>query len=199
MYPGTRFASRWIAANTLAWITAIGIFWLLDELLSYSRHLNPAEPGWPSALAGLIVRGGGAVVFVATQLAVLPRRFGLSTAWIAAGGLTWLVWLYTVPFMPGYWSMATAGALTGVVQGFLLRHRASRRALWVPANAAGCVLGFMAGLHVGFWIYGKTWWLFGWWDLWAFLAGGAVLGLVAGAISAPVLVTMLRDHARGSH
>lgn len=188
-----KIAFRWIAANTLAWTVAGGM----------------ALP-----LGGLGEKiACGAIVGTAQWLA-LRGRVGAPLAWIAVTCIGWALgdWagqirgraftltelsdlltgsLPSLMIRFTYRAAAASGALVGAAQMWILWHRVSRPALWLPATAAGCLLGWLAGVRVGFWINDLGW------TSGAFWSGGAAIGIIAGAVSAPVLVMMLRPGKSG--
>jgi hypothetical protein len=165
-------AFGWIASNTLGWVIAI-------ETMG---RLGGGLGAWIAC---------GAIVGVAQWLA-LHRRLHLAPAWIAGTCFAWAVgnWAGYAHgfFVPDpYWAGVAGGTLAGLAQASVLWRQVSRPALWVPAAIVSSTLGWIAGTYIGICVYDshageRT----------AYLAGGAVGGAVIGAVSAPILLAMLR-------
>jgi hypothetical protein len=167
-----RLAFWWIVANTLAW--TIGI-WLV----------------FPGLWAWIVC---GAIVGTAQWLA-LHRSLRLSPWWIAGTCFAWTVGIWAGhPYVDWFvnldhplWAGIAGGALAGLAQSCFLWRRASRPALWAPSTIVASTVGWLAPGYLSSWFHFSISSMSV-----ALYVGGAIIGAVIGAASAPQLLTMLR-------
>ncbi len=172
-----------------------GILWALANLLGW------AVAGWLSiALTGLTGGANGELLIIPCGLAigfaqwlVLAKRFSRSGWLILAYGLGWYVGLW-IGYSTGFLTPepitlgAAGGIIVGVMQWLVMKRRARRAWVWIPALAASSTFGCWLGVHAGIRVNEAT--SLG--TAMVYAVGGAVAGAVIGLLSGAVLIVLTR-------
>ena len=167
-----KLAVWWIVANAAGWAATMGVF----EALPYGFR--------PIACA----------IIGTAQWVVLRSRLRVSPWWMAATSLAWFGGLWAGAARADFffgpdpsWAGGVGGALAGILQYWTLRRRASTPLLWLPVSIVASIAGWWAGEYVGVTAYFNHLSL-----SWSYIIGGAIGGTAIGALSAPVLIRMVR-------
>jgi hypothetical protein len=194
---GYDFQRMWISANALGLGVGMALFAAIAEGMEQSGILGSPELGDKVGhLVGLALAGA---LFGLMQWSVL-RRYISQTGWSTLGSAVGL----TVGYIGGYimggppfdfiLAPALAGLLGGIAQWFALRHVAGV-GWWAPASALGFLIGGIAGTAIAILGLGDA--LGGSYLAWIALNGVVYLvaGAIGGAITASVLIRLLRRSA----
>lgn len=202
---------KWVLAMTVgsaAYVLASYIFGVYIISRISNDHWLVVEPILQAGY-GLIDAGLGLIVGVAQWL-VLRRQLDRAGWWIVATAVGFGMGYYVDrslhymglrnSILSGLARNAAEGTVIGVMQWLVLRRQLDHAGWWIPAVVAGGIVSmavYAAVLNI--FVVNVSLIPLHWHSEVAFqLAGGAIWGNVQAAITAPVLVFLLRQRKSGN-
>lgn len=172
------FWLQWVLASALAGIVASGL--VVDVTLVWAENMD-LYLGVNAAMIG--------ATFGIMQWLVLRRQILNADWWILASVAGWVIGEGIALFATmGFTrilnisiSAVVIGAMIGIMQWLVLRHKVYGAKWWILASTMGWTLGELTSLFIE------------WGAMLRGLVVGAIVGAVVGAVTGFVLVLMLQD------
>lgn len=177
---GRQLALQWVVSNAFGWAIGMGLAAMLGSGLGDEKY-SPLVVG---AVVGL------------RQWRVLPKRLRNLIWWIPVSILSWYVAIRVgtakgILLPDPLWAGGLGGLAAGLLQMLILWGQVSRAWLWLAGSAAASIIGWLLGTYAGVFFFDRLTQE----EIYCYIIGGLVCGVVFGALTAPILIWMLRHPA----